>query len=279
MKIINVKEFFGYYLTALILSMSVHSSNAETLPLHFVSGTNVFYVGQPQTTAKLTIYEESRDSWAILEIEANEALSYQRQEDSLRAKYPNSKVSKVLSRGVDKAKVSVTSVGMSGETEWRPYQNGPGLSKSFTLTKTQTEKLVASADLGIFITGNVRAFTPEVKVIHRTVMSGEVCKTLLRNGNSVEKVIMTYPEVAKKIDTIITKLPETKMNLRKNVLKQCFDLPESTLISSFRQLLELPVRNLEPVEVVGEVRLETPTDRIGPFSTDVPKTLTSIIGG
>lgn len=255
-------------------------AQAAPLPTHFTTNTAVYYVGQPQTKLQLTIYEESPESWAYLTVSAWDPESYKPQQDILQKAYPGLSVERVLGRGTGKATITIGVLGISREVDWEPYQNGPGVNSIFELTKAQTLAAMTSKDLRVSISGKVKAYVNEVNVVEtKTVSASDYCDALLKNGSSVGQIILSYPKVSKMIDGLTTRFSETKKNLKKAVLRQCLEVPGTTVIGSFMDLLETKVFAAHPAVLIGETWTETPTEKEGDFSSAIPKTITSTVGG
>lgn len=254
--------------------------NAAPLPTHFTTATTVYYVGQTETKLQLTIYEESASSWAYLTVLAGDPESYKLQQESLQKAYPNLSVERVLSRGTGKATVKIGALRMSKDVDWEPYQNGPGVNVVFELSKAQTMQVIAAKDLSVTITGKIKAYVTVMSVVEtRSLSAAPYCDVLLKNGGTIEQVLLNYPIVSKMIDGVATRFPNTKQSLKKDVLHQCLEVATPDRIETFKDLLEMNVVAANPTIIRGETRMETPSEKEADFSSEIPKTLTSTVGG
>lgn len=258
----------------------INHAQAAPLPTHFTTATTVYYIGQPEAKLELNIFRESEASWAYVSVIVGDPETYKQQEDAVHKAYPGLKVERVMSRGTGKATLKIAALNISDVLDWIPYQNGPGLERSFELTKAQTLKLTSAQDVGLSITGQVKAYVSSMNVVEsKTIPPSDYCDALLKNGKTLEQIFLNFPAVAKMIDTLPTRYPETKQGLKRAVLRQCLDVPETALIGSFRDLLEMKVMSASPTELVGETRKETPSEKEVSFSAELPKKVTSTVGG
>ncbi len=269
-------KILGFLIIGLGISAAVkaHAETTGHLPLYWIDGSNLYFVPMTETTARLLVYQESPDSWAYLEVAADYPETFTPQIEALKLAFPNKSVSWIAGKAIGSPTVRVNSLGIKGEGKWIPRAAGPSLSYMFTLTKLQTEKLLASNDPGIQILGTIEAQVTSDQILESVSLGSEICEALVHEGESLSESLLRYPSVVESVNRKPVRYKSTRDALKKSVLHDCIVFSETSPITSFSEFLNkkitLPIPKINPR---GETRERRMSREEGNFITYPPKRL------
>jgi hypothetical protein len=268
-----------FLISAFLLVVSVGSPAraGEPVPTHWLAGGTVYYAARPSVVPQLFVHRASEADWSYLQIDlAYEGIAEQTR--AVQALYPDLQVRWVPARGYGTPHIEVTALGLSADSKWTQYANGPVLSHAFRLSKAQTTAFLAASDAGISVTGTIRAPIPEPVVIEDVSLPARTCSRLLANGETIRGVILSSSRVLSEISRMDLDHPETRAGLRTSLFRDCLDLREVDGATGFESFLSRTARiRKDAGPVRGTFRSPVPEDKTAAFEVTLVRK-TNVIG-
>jgi hypothetical protein len=187
--------------------------------------------------------------------------------DEIKAKYPQYKVRKVVINKSGSYELSVPNLDIHELIDPNPGVEGPYFTHTVFFAKSEREKIekmLSNLESSVELKGSFLANIPVEKLVERAEISADVCDLFQKNGKNVFSAIENFPLVMREIERG-AKTEKNQKLLVSMILNSCLEFEEYRRISSFQELLGLPLK-VSPV--VGGFMVENKETQIE--STKVP---------
>ena len=255
------------FLSKAMMGILLMSGAAQAAPTWKVDGT-VYFAPDARLTVNYSKLEVSDTHWDRVQIEVGyptEELRRQFQEQ--QALNPKGRVGRLSMASVGKFRLQIPSMGVDELREPMQTPEGPRYYWDFFVSQKDSRRVrEALRDLNSFakVEGKVSTWVPFEAVVEHIELPASICTELKGMGNDLYSIIMAYPKIASRVDTL-TQREDMKDRLKAKMLNTCFDIRNASQIDSFAQLLALPVTTVNQEPIVEEIRKPAPEMKTMPL--------------
>jgi hypothetical protein len=228
--------------------------NEEQKVIHFAPRATLEVVNQ-EVKADL-------DQWYLLSVELKyDYSSIQDQMNVLKRNFPGYRLQKVVMNKNGGIEVALPSLGIRETIDPSPGIEGP----YFTLTrllpksaKKSLEKVLENLGTEVVVEGRYQANVPVEKLVEQVEISSQICEKFGKGEGSVLSAMRNYPIIVKAVEEAAKQVKSREL-LLEQILSTCLELKRDAEISSFQELLQIP---LKMAPMLGSFRVELKETKI-----------------